>query len=66
MYIDCTLYTTLREQWFRDIIQRFPENTWTQMDNHEKMKLLVCSYPRQTAKYLVNAFLKRRRTLYNN
>ena len=63
--LDCTLYTTLREQWFRDIIQRFPENTWTQMDNHEKMKLLVCSYPRQTAKYLVNAFLKRRRTLYN-
>ena len=44
--LDCTLNTTLREQWFRDIIQRFPENTWTQMDTHEKMKLLVCSYSR--------------------
>ena len=62
--LDCTFYTFLREQCFEDIIQRISEISWMQMNNSEKMKLLICTYPRQTAKYLVNAFLKRRKTFY--
>ena len=62
--LDCTFYTFLREQCFKDIIQRISEISWIQMNNSDKMKLLICTYPRQTAKYLVNAFLKRRKTFY--
>ena len=34
------------------------------MNNSDKMKLLIGTYPRQTAKYLVNAFLKRQKKLF--
>ena len=64
--LDCTLYTLIREQWFKDIIQIISVNSWIQMNNSDKMKLLICGYPRQTANYLVNAFLKRRKTLYKS
>ena len=59
--LDCTLYTSIRQQWFKDIIRHIPVTSWIQMNNSDIMKLLICSYPRQTAKYLVNAFLKRRK-----
>ncbi|MCG8049515.1 MAG: reverse transcriptase family protein, partial [Candidatus Thiodiazotropha endolucinida] len=64
--LDCTLYTSIRDQWFKDIIQRISDNSWIQMNNSDKIKFLVCTYPRQTAKYLVSAFLKRRKTLYKS
>lgn len=35
------------------------------MNDDMKMKYLVVSFPRKVAKYIVNAYLKRKKSLFN-
>ena len=59
--MDCSFYRDLRNQLILDI-----EHSFEDISKDEQFKLLICKYPRKTAKFLNNAFNKRKNFLYRN
>ncbi|CAG2193349.1 unnamed protein product [Mytilus edulis] len=53
--LDCSLYTELRNEHFKDIIS---DVNFLQMNNDEKLYHILINFPRKTAKYLVDAIRK--------
>ncbi|VDI50203.1 Hypothetical predicted protein [Mytilus galloprovincialis] len=59
--LDCSLYTELRNEHFKDIIS---DVNYLQMSNDEKLYHILINFPRKTAKYLVDAIRKRRQVVF--
>ena len=56
---ECGLYCDLRAKYFSDV-----NVDLSNLDLNNKLKLLMTSYPRKLAKFIVEAYLKRRRVVY--
>ena len=59
----CAHYTELRNDLLSSVYQG---NSFVSLTEAAKVKLLMNTYPRQTAKYIRNAFEKRKKFLYVN
>ena len=60
--LECTTYNNLRQYWFPHI----NNNKFLKLDASQRLTFLVRNFPRQTAKFLVQAYLKRRQFLYRS
>ena len=58
--LECQFYNELRNQ-----LSGF-NATVLNLNNSEKLKLLLSEYPRKTARYLVQSLAKRKNNLYLN
>ena len=62
-FFNCALYNDKKH----DLLSAIPrEDFFLSLSDMNKLTLLLNSYPRQTAKYLRNAFEKRKQFLYVN
>ena len=59
--LKCKFYNELRNQLLSGL-----NATILNLNNSEKLKLLLSEYPRQTARYLVQSLAKRKNHLYLN
>ena len=60
--LDCTFYSEIRIFIFGDLLT---SNSFVNMDSQEKERYLMTRCTRKMAKYLVHAFQKRRRAIFN-
>ena len=59
--LHCSFYDNERHYYFDEILD---SDEWIKLSPKEKLCTLICNYPRKTAKYLLSAFIKRRKELY--
>jgi hypothetical protein len=60
--VQCPFYNNIRVDIFSE---QFMNEDFMSMNDDMKMKYLVVSFPRKVAKYLVNAYCKRKKSLFN-
>ena len=59
--LHCGLYNNIRENVFQDILHT---DIFINLNSDEKLTYLLQTYPRKIAKYLVQAYVKRRNVIY--